>query len=52
LINPPYPHFDLILETKIGTSPEKDINGLERRKSSKRRRFGKHQVIDDASQNY
>ena len=29
-----------------GTSPEKDINGLERRKS-KRRRFGKHTMRDN-----
>lgn len=42
--NPPFISFRMIekkTRINLGTSPEKSINGLERRKL-KRKRFGKH----------
>lgn len=35
----------------VGTSPEKDINGLERRRT-KRKRFGKHRYGDCKSDKF
>lgn len=43
-MGPPPPYFLVLYIVRVGTSPEKDVNGLQRRRQ-KQTRFGKELVI-------